>query len=78
MKEKLLEILEELRPDVDFENEKALIDDGILASLDVVSLVSEFVDAFDVMIGVEHLIPEYFNSIEGMLTLIEKIQNGEL
>lgn len=78
MKDQLLEILEELRPDVDFENETALIDDGILASLDVVALVSEFVDAFDVMIGVEHLIPEYFNSIDGMLTLIEKIQNGEL
>jgi acyl carrier protein len=78
MKDQLLEILEELRPDVDFENETALIDDGILASLDVVALVSEFVDAFDVMIGVEHLIPEYFNSVDGMLTLIEKIQNGEL
>lgn len=78
MRDQLLEILEELRPDVDFENETALIDDGILASLDVVSLVSEFVDAFDVMIGVEHLIPENFNSVDGMLSLIEKIQNGEL
>ena len=48
MKDQLLEILEELRPDVDFENETALIDDGILASLDVVALVSEFVDAFGI------------------------------
>lgn len=77
MKDELMEILEELRPDVDFENETALIDDGILSSMDVVAIVSEVVDAFDVMIGVEHLIPENFNSVDGMLDLIERIQDGE-
>lgn len=77
MKDELMEILEELRPDVDFENETALIDDGILSSMDVVAIVSEAVDAFDIMIGVEHLIPENFNSVDGMVALIEKIQDGE-
>lgn len=77
MKEELMEILENLRPDVDFESETALIDDGILSSMDVVSIVSECVDAFDIMIGVEHLIPENFNSVDGMVALIEKIQDGE-
>lgn len=77
MKDELLEILEELRPDVDFESETALIDDGILSSMDVVAIVSEVVDAFDIMVGVEHLIPENFNSVDGMLALIEKIQDGE-
>ena len=77
MKDELLEILEELRPDVDFETETALIDDGILSSMDVVAIVSEVVDAFDIMIGVEHLIPENFNSVDGMISLIEKIQDGE-
>ena len=46
--EKLLEILEGIRPDVDFRNETALIDDGILDSFDVVSIISELDDAFDV------------------------------
>lgn len=77
MKDELLEILEELRPDVDFETETALIDDGILSSMDVVAIVSEVVDAFDIMVGVEHLIPENFNSVDGMIALIEKIQDGE-
>lgn len=77
MKDELMEILEELRPDVDFENETALIDDGILSSMDVVAIVSEAVDAFDIMIGVEHLIPENFNSVDGMVALIERIQDGE-
>lgn len=77
MKDEMMNILEELRPDVDFENETALIDDGILSSMDVVAIVSEAVDAFDVMIGVEHLIPENFNSVDSMVALIEKIQDGE-
>lgn len=77
MKEELLEILENLRPDIDFENETALIDDGVLSSMDVVAIVSEVVDAFDVMIGVEHLIPENFNTVDSMVKLIEKIQDGE-
>ncbi len=77
MKDEMMKILEELRPDVDFEKETALIDDGILSSMDVVAIVSEAVDAFDVMIGVEHLIPENFNSVDSMVALIEKIQDGE-
>ncbi len=77
MKDELMEILEALRPDVDFENETALIDDEILSSMDVVAIVSEMVDAFDIMIGVEHLIPENFNSVDGMLDLIERLQDGE-
>lgn len=76
MREELMEILEGLRPDVEFDGETALIDDGILSSMDVVAIVSECVDAFDVEIGVEHLIPENFNSVEGMLAMIESLQEG--
>ena len=42
--EKLLELLKGVRPDVDFENETALIDDGLLDSFDVVSIISEIDD----------------------------------
>ena len=59
--EKLMQILQEIRPDVDFENEKALIDDGILDSFDVVSIISELDDAFDVQIRITELDPENFN-----------------
>lgn len=77
MKEKIMAILEDLRPDVDFENETALIEEGILSSMDVVSIVSELVDTFDIMISVEHLIPENFNSVTGIVNLVESLQAGE-
>lgn len=77
MKEQLLEILEEVRPDVDFESETSLIDGGILDSMDVVAIVGEVNDAFDITIGVEKLIPENFNSVDAMVKLIETIQEEE-
>ena len=77
MKEQLMEILEELRPDVDFENEKQLITDGVLDSFDIVSLVGSLNDEFDIEIQVGNLVPDNFNSIEGMMALIEKLQNED-
>ncbi len=73
MKDTLMEILEELRPDVDFESEKALITDGILESFDIVSLVSELNDEFDITIRPKDLVPENFNSVEAMLNMIEEL-----
>ena len=72
--EELLEILQELKPGVKFEGQPRLFDDGILDSLDVVSLVSEIDDAFDVEISVVDLRPENFNSVEAMMALIERLQ----
>ena len=55
--DKLMEILRELRPDVDFETETALIDDGILGSFDITALVNEIMDEFDVTISMADLEP---------------------
>lgn len=71
--ETLLEILEDLHPDVDFTAEEALIDDGILDSLDIVTLITEINDKFDVSIPAEEIIPENFNSAAALMALIEKI-----
>ena len=73
--EELLEILGELRPDVDFENETALITDGILDSFDIVALVGELNDAFDIEIKPNNLVPDNFNSAEAMMALIERLQD---
>ena len=73
--EKLLSILNEIRPDVDFVNEKLLIDDGILDSFDIISIVSELNEAYDIEINVEDLEPDNFNTVEAMLELIEKLRN---
>ncbi len=69
----LLEILSELHPDVDFTTEEALIDDGILDSLDIVTLITEINDKFDVSIPAEEIVPENFNSAAALMALIEKL-----
>ena len=73
--DELKEILSEIRPDVDFETEKHLIDNGILDSFDIISIVGEINTAFDVEINVEYLLPENFNSMEAMYELICKLQD---
>lgn len=73
--DRILSILTELRPDVDFALAQNLIDDGVLDSFDVVSLVSELCDAFEVDITVEDLTPENFNTPAAMLALVERLQN---
>ncbi|MBE5998928.1 MAG: phosphopantetheine-binding protein [Eubacteriales bacterium] len=70
----LMEILEETRPDIDFENAKALIDDQMLDSFDIISIVSEINDTFDISINVNDLLPENFNSVDAILALITKLQ----
>lgn len=73
MKEQLLKILTELRPDVDFESETALVTDGILDSFDIVSLVAELNGEFDVTIGVDDLEPENFDTVDAMLQLLNDL-----
>ena len=74
--EKLLEILNEVNADVDFENCESLIDDGILDSFDIVSIVGELNDAFDVEISPVDIIPANFNSAKAMWTMIERLQDN--
>ena len=71
----LMNILEELRPDVDFENETGLIANGILDSFDIVSLVTALNEAYDIEIKPNELVPENFNSAEAILALVEKLQD---
>lgn len=73
--EKLLEILKGLKPAVDFEKEKKLIDDGVLDSFDLVALVGEINEVFDVEVEFEDMEPENFNSIENMYAMIERLQD---
>ena len=72
----LMEILEETRPEIDFEKETALIDDQLLDSFDIISIVSEINDAFDISINVNDLLPENFNSVDAILALIQKTAGG--
>ena len=68
-----MEILEDLRPDIDFASQDKLIDDGVLDSFDLISLVSELNGEFGVSINVTHLTPDNFNNVKSMYTLIERL-----
>lgn len=74
MKEKLLALLEDIRPDVDFKHEEKLIDEGILDSFDIISIAQEISETFGVEVNVEDLEPYNFNTVDAMLELIEKLQ----
>lgn len=69
----LIEILKDLHEDVDFDTCTTLIDDKILDSFDIVTIISEIDDKFDVTIPAEEIIPENFNSAKALYALIEKL-----
>lgn len=75
--EELIEILKDIHPDVDFATNERLIDDGILDSFDIVTLVSTIMTEFDVVITAEELLPENFNSAKAIWALIQKKEDEE-
>lgn len=73
--EALLEILNGLHPDVDFEKEDKLIDGGILDSFDIVSLIAEISEEYDVAITAKDIIPANFNSAKALYALIQRLED---
>ena len=74
MKEQIIEILEDIQPEADYETCQILIDDHILTSLDVLSLVAELEDEFDVTIPTVEIIPSNFNSVDAIAAMVERLQ----
>lgn len=72
--EKIIEILSEVRPDVNLNDGKLLIDDGVLDSFDIIAIIGELNEAFDIDISVEELLPENFNTPQAMFELVKKLQ----
>jgi acyl carrier protein len=75
--EELIEILEELQPDVDYANCTTLIDDHYLDSLTIISLVAELEDNFDVEIPTVEIIPSNFNSAQAIWDMVTRLQEEE-
>lgn len=73
MKE-LFEILENINPDINYKAEDKLIDNGLLDSLSILSLVADLEDTFEIEIGPVDLIPLNFNSAESMWSMIQRLQ----
>lgn len=75
--EKLIEILEEIAPGVDYENCTTLIDDHILDSFGILSLVSELEDEFDIEVSPTELVPENFNSAQKLWEMVTRLKGEE-
>ena len=70
----LLGILLDMHPDVDFAAHEALIDDRVIDSFDIITLVAEINDRLDVAIPAEELIPENFNSLKALHALVSRLE----
>ena len=71
----LIEILENLHPEVDFDTCTTLIDDKILDSFDIITIISEINEEFDVVIPAEEIVPENFNSAQALYDLVKKLED---
>ena len=72
--DELLEILKDIKPGVDFSREKNLVTGQVLRSFDILSLVSEIEDEMKVVIPVEDVLPENFESVEAIMELIGRLR----
>ena len=74
MEEKIIEILKRVRPNVDYENEKSLVDDGLLDSFDIVGVVNELIAEFDIEVEIDDITPENFNNVEAIAAMVERLE----
>ena len=74
--DELLELLEDIKPTVDFRICTGLIDDGYLDSFDILSIVSELNDAFGIEISPVDIVPENFNSAQALWNMVERLKDN--
>ncbi len=77
MDENFIDILSEIKEDVDFENETALIDDGILDSFDILQIISALNEEYDISIPASEIVPDNFNSAKTLWAMVERLQNDD-
>ena len=73
--EPLMEIIENLHPEIDFDTCDNLIDGGLIDSFDIVTIISEINEEYDVVIPAEEIVPENFNSAKALYALIQRLED---
>lgn len=73
--DELIKLLEDIKADADFETCETLIDDGILDSFDILSIVSELCETYGIEISPVDIVPENFNSASALLQMVKRLQN---
>ena len=73
--ERLIEILKEIKEDIDYENETALIDDELLDSFDILQIISALDDEYDISIPASMIVPQNFNSAEALWNMVQELMD---
>ena len=73
--ERIIELLQEIKEDIDYENETSLIDDELLDSFDILQLISALDDEFDISIPAAMIVPENFNSVEALWNMVQELMD---
>ena len=71
--ERLIEALKRVNPTIDYENEKQLVTDKLIDSIDMSSVLAELEDTFDIEIDMEYIVPENFDSVEAMWDMVQEL-----
>ena len=74
--EKLLEILESIKPGVDFKSSQNMIEEGLIDSFDIVTIIAKVNEEFDIDFAVSEVVPENFETVETLYKTIERIRNS--
>lgn len=69
----LIAALKRVNPKIDYENEKRLVSDKIIDSIDMTSILAELEETFDIEIDMEYIVPENFDSVEAMWDMIQEL-----
>lgn len=73
--ERIIELLQEIKEDIDYANEEHLIDDELLDSFDILQLISALDDEFDVAIPASMIVPQNFNSVEALWNMVQELMD---
>ena len=74
MEEKILDLLSEVFPEIDFTSSEELVDDGILDSLTISGIIMALSTEFGITVPYEEIVEENFNSIRGLADMVERLQ----
>ncbi len=75
--EELIDILSELKPGIDFLTEENLVEDGLIDSFDIISIIGKLSDEYDIQFPIMQVTPENFESAKTIYALVCKLQDNE-
>ena len=73
--ERIIELLQEIKEDIDYENEASLIDDELLDSFDILQLISALDEEFDISIPAAMIVPQNFNNVEALWNMVQELMD---